>query len=162
MPGSSLIQNSGHKRGLQHQEASSEVVHGRLCVHCDVCVHTEWTPGLALGPEPSLAREDPQTLCPPSHSSGPALLALPKGALGGSALRPTGALTQDNHGGGGWVEVWTGHHKPEQQLPTEGALGDRPAQGRKGSFLVAWEGTEGCREPKARLPQAWWDTGCGY
>ena len=119
-----------------------------VCILSCVCSHGV-TPGLALGPEPSLAREDPQSLCPPSHSSGLAQLALPTGALGGSALRPTRTLTQDNHGGRGWVEVWTGHHKPEQQLPTEGALGDRPAQGRKGSFLVAWEGTECCRESQS-------------
>lgn len=39
--------------------------------------------------------------------------------------------------------------------------GDRPAQGGKSSFLVAREGTEGSREPKARLLQAWWGIGGG-
>lgn len=37
----------------------------------------------------------------------------------------------------------------------------RPAQGRKGSFLAAWEGTEGSRDFKALLPQAWWEMGRG-
>lgn len=120
------------------------------------------TPGLALGPEPSLAREDPQSLCPPSHSSGLTQLALPTGALGGSALRPTRTLTQDNHGGGGWVEVWTGHHKPEQQLPPRACYGTGQPKVERALSWLPGRAQKVVENPKALLPQAWWDTGCGY
>lgn len=84
------------------------------------------------------------------------------GALAGSALRPTQTLTDTGQQQGAG-QVWAGHHRPEQQLPSEGVPGDsQPKVERAPPSWLPGRAQKVAENPKPTCPRPGGGESVGY